>query len=237
MNPGAGSPFVLVGDHAGRRIPKALQELGLAGEDLTRHIAWDIGVAGVGRRLSEALSAPFLAQRYSRLVIDCNRDPARSDAIPAVSDGSRIPGNEGLSAEARALRVAEVFAPYHARIGQALDARVTTGRPAILVALHSFTPAMGGKARPWRSGVLHLDNSPYSRAVLAALRNEPDLSPVGDNEPYRMDGTDFTVPHHAVARGLDYVEIELRQDLIADEAGQADVARRLAAVLRRALEA
>ena len=203
--------------------------------DLERHIAWDIGVAGLGARLAEALDAPFIAQRYSRLVIDCNRDPARPDAIPEISDGSAIPGNRSLSAAERQARVAEVFEPYHRVIAEALDARA--GRPTVLVALHSFTPVMGGFSRPWRFGVLHLGASPFSNAVLARLRVEPNAGEVGDNEPYEMDGTDFTVPHHAIARGLDYAELEVRQDLVADAEGQAQVAELLARVLPEALAA
>ncbi len=232
-NLGAASPFLLVGDHAGRDIPRKLGDLGVCPADMDRHIAWDIGVAGLGENLSERLGAPFIRQRYSRLVLDCNRDPARPDAMPAVSDGTPIPGNAALTAAARAARVQAVFDPYHAAIAEAVEARA--GRPTFLVALHSFTPVMGGFARPWRFGVLHLGNSPLCDAVLARLRAEPEAGEVGDNEPYRMDGTDFTVPHHACARGLDYVELEIRQDLIAEPAGQADVAALLARVLPAAL--
>ena len=235
QNPGAAAPFLLIGDHAGREIPRALGDLGLNAADRERHIAWDIGVAGLGARLAEMLGAPFIAQRYSRLVIDCNRDPARSDAIPEISDGSTITGNIGLSAADRRARVTEVFEPYHCRIAEELDAR--GGRPTVVVALHSFTPVMAGFRRPWRFGVLHLGASPFSDAVLASLRAEPGIGDVGDNEPYQMDGTDFTVPHHALARGLDYVELEIRQDLIADEQGQAAVADLLARVLPAALAA
>jgi predicted N-formylglutamate amidohydrolase len=233
QNSGAGSPFVLVGDHAGRRIPRVLGDLGLSHPDLERHIAWDIGVAGLGARLADLLGATFVSQRYSRLVIDCNRDPARPDAIPEVSDGSHVHGNAGLTPEDRAAREAEIFAPYHAAIAEVLDARATA--PTVIVALHSFTPVMAEFARPWRFGVLHLGESPFSAAVLARFRAEPEIGEVGDNEPYAMDGTDFTIPHHAVARGLDYVELEVRQDLIADEGGQFAVAERLARVLPAAL--
>lgn len=235
QNPGAGSPFVLIGDHAGREIPRGLGDLGLSDADRVRHIAWDIGVAGLGARLAQALGAPFIAQRWSRLVIDCNRDPARPDAIPAVSDGSAIPGNAGLTPADRAARVAEVFEPYHLAIAEALDGRA--GRPTLVVALHSFTPVMDGFRRPWRYGVLHLGRSAFSKAVLARLRAEPGIGEVGDNEPYAMDGTDFTIPHHAIRRGLDYAELEVRQDLIADAAGQARVAALLARVLPEALAA
>jgi len=234
-NPGAKSPFLLLGDHAGRGIPTRLGDLGLSEADLGRHIAWDIGVAGLGERLSGMLDAAFIAQRFSRLVIDCNRDPARADSIPSESDATAIPANRELSAAGRAARIAEVFAPYHARIAEELDLRAGRGLPTIVVALHSFTPVMRAFQRPWRFGVLHLGDSAFSSAVLAALRAGEDAAAIGDNEPYRMDEVDFTVPHHAIGRGLDYVELEVRQDLLADAAGQQAVAERLARILPDAL--
>jgi predicted N-formylglutamate amidohydrolase len=237
LNTGAASPFLLLGDHAGREIPASLGDLGLPEVERTRHIAWDIGVAGLGARLSQALDAPFLRQRFSRLVIDCNRDPDRADAIPEVSDGVQIPGNRALAPAARQARTAEVAQPYHAAIAAELDARAERGLPTTMVSLHSFTPSMNGVARPWRFGVLHAGNSPYSRAVLAGLRADLSEALVGDNEPYRMDEVDFTIPHHAGARGLDYLELEVRQDLLADDAGQAEIAAILAPLLPRALAA
>jgi predicted N-formylglutamate amidohydrolase len=222
-----------VGDHAGRDIPTQLGDLGLSAAALELHIACDIGVAGLGALLADALGATFIAQRYSRLAIDCNRDPARADAIAEISDGVAIPGNAGLSAAARAARVGEIFAPYHARIAKEIAARRAASQPTILLALHSFTPVMAGVARPWRFGVLHMGGSRFSDAVLGALRAALGAELVGDNEPYRMDGTDYTVPRHAIANGLDYLELEVRQDLIANPAGQAEVAALLAPLLRR----
>ena len=235
LNSGAGSPFVLLGDHAGREIPAALADLGLPDAERSRHIAWDIGVSGLGALLSQALDAPFLSQRFSRLVIDCNRDPARADAIPQVSDGAEVPGNRGLSAAARQARITEVAAPYHAAIKAELDQRQTRGLPTTLISLHSFTPRMNGFDRPWRFGVLHADNSPYSRAVLARLRGDLGEALVGDNQPYKMDEVDFTIPNHAGPRGLDYLELEVRQDLLADPASQAQVAAVVARLLPLAL--
>jgi predicted N-formylglutamate amidohydrolase len=225
----------LLGDHAGRDVPPPLGDLGLHKREWDRHIAWDIGIAGLGAMLSEALGATFIRQRYSRLVIDCNRDPARADAIPEVSDGARIPANVGLTASDRQSRVDAVAAPYHAAIAAELDARTARGLPTMLISLHSFTPQMNAFDRPWRFGVLHAGDSHYSRAVLARLQAElgPDL--VGDNQPYRMDEVDFTVPHHCRPRGLDYLELETRQDLLLDEAGQREVADRLARLLPEAL--
>ena len=216
-------------------MPSRLGDLGLSRADLSRHIAWDIGVAGLGRRLADRLDATFIAQRYSRLVIDCNRDPSRADSMPAISDGSVIPGNADLTAAEREARIAQVFTPYHAAIAAELDARTARGLPTIVVALHSFTPVMRAFQRPWRFGVLHLGESAFSDAMLARLRAEPDAGEVGDNEPYRMDDVDFTIPHHAIGRGLDYVELEVRQDLLADDAGQDAVAELLCRVLPASL--
>jgi predicted N-formylglutamate amidohydrolase len=237
LNPGAASPFLLLGDHAGRDIPSSLGDLGLPDTELSRHIAWDIGVAGLGARLSQALDATFIRQRFSRLVIDCNRDPARADAVPEVSDGADIPGNRALSPAARQARVTEVAAPYHAAIAAELDARTARGLATTLISLHSFTPRMNGFERPWRFGVLHADNSPYSRAALACLRADLGEALVGDNEPYKMDEVDFTIPHHAGGRGLDYLELETRQDMLANEAGQAEIAAIVARLLPQALAA
>jgi predicted N-formylglutamate amidohydrolase len=228
--------LLLVGDHAGREIPPRLAGLGLPPGALDGHIAWDIGVAGLGARLADRLGATFIAQRYSRLVIDCNRDPARTDSICETSDGVAIPGNRGLDPAARAGRVRDIFEAYHGRIAAELDARHAAGRRTILVCLHSFTPVLAGEARPWRYGVLHLGGSAFSDAMLGALRAALGADLVGDNRPYAMDGTDYTAPHHAVARGLDYLELEVRQDLIAAEAGQAEAAALLAPMLRDAAE-
>ena len=228
LNPGAGSPLLLVGDHAGRDIPRRLKGLGLPPGALDGHIAWDIGAGGLGEALAARLGAAFIRQRYSRLVIDCNRDPTRPDAMPEVSDRVPIPGNAALDAAARAARTGEIFAPYHARIAAELDRRAG---PTVLVSVHSFTPVLAGDARPWRFGVLHLGNSAFSEAMLGQLRAALGDAVVGDNQPYRMDGTDYTVPHHAVGRGLDYLELEVRQDLIGDAEGEAAAAALLAPML------
>ena len=232
LNAGADARVLLICDHAGRRVPQGLGDLGVAAEEYERHIAWDIGAAAVTRRLAEALGAPAVMQAYSRLVIDCNRDPARADAIVERSDGTEIPGNLGLTPGERAARVDEIHAPYHDRIAAELDR--PWSRPPAVVMIHSFTPVMSAFARPWLMGVLHLNNSALSSAMLRLLQAEPDLV-VGDNEPYAMDGIDYTAPRHAMGRGLDYLELEIRQDLIADEAGQARFAGLIARLLSAAL--
>ena len=234
-NLGGVSPLVLLGDHAGRAIPTRLGRLGLSDADFDRHIAWDIGVAGLGAELSARLDAIFIRQSYSRLVIDCNRGPGRPGSIADISDETIIPGNRDLIPADAAAREAAIFRPYHARIATELDIRSAAVRPTILVSLHSFTPVMGAP-RPWRFGVLHRNDSAFSRAMLAALRRR-EGDAVGDNQPYSMDGTDFTVPHHADPRGLDYLELEVRQDLIATADQQAQVANFVAPALTEALAA
>lgn len=231
-NAKASSPFLLLGDHAGNAIPARLEMLGLEADDRARHIAIDIGVRGLGMILSQLLDAPFVHQHYSRLVIDCNRDPTSAEAIPLVSDGTTIAGNVGADAAAR---VAAIHAPYHAAIDTVLEARSQAGRETILLALHSFTPVMGGTARPWHVGILHGGGDVgFAAAMLGALGTESGII-VGDNEPYRMDDTDYTVPRHAFPRGLPYAEIEVRQDLIGDDVGQAEWGERLARAARAAL--
>jgi predicted N-formylglutamate amidohydrolase len=235
LNPGAASPFLLLGDHAGRVVPARLTGLGISVGERRRHIGWDKGVAGLGAILAKTLGATFIRQRYSRLVIDCNRDPERPDAIPEVSDGLRIPGNANLTPRQRERRLEEIAAPYHARIAEELDARAARGLPTTLVSLHSFTPQMNAFARPWRFGVLHAGDSAFSHAVLARLQAEIGADFVGDNQPYKMDEVDFTIPHHCRPRGLDYLELETRQDLVTGAAGQREVADRLTRLLPQAL--
>lgn len=231
----ADSPFLLIGDHAGTAIPAKLGDLGVSAADRTRHIALDIGIENLGRRLSALLGAPFIRQRYSRLVIDCNRVPGNEGYIPKESDGTSVPGNAGLSREEAEARVVEIYQPYQDRIGAEITRRKARGEAPVLISLHSFTPTMNGKARPWRFGVLHKENSPFSSAVLALLRKEFGEA-AGDNEPYRMDEIDNTVPLHAEGQAIDYLEIEIRQDLICDDTGCEQVAAYLARLLPRALE-
>ncbi|MBY9063626.1 N-formylglutamate amidohydrolase [Sphingomonas yunnanensis] len=215
VNPTGRSPFLLIGDHAGNSMPRRLGNLGLPQSELHRHIAWDIGVRELGDALAEACDAVFIRQTYSRLIVDCNRDPSAPDAMPPVSDGTVVAGNAALTAEERASRTETIHEPYHRSINLELLRRDACGQPSVLVSLHSFTPALtGGSPRPWHVGVLHDGGDPsFAMAFLAALRREPTLV-VGDNEPYRMDLVDYTVPRHAYAAHRPYVELEFRQDLL-----------------------
>src|SRR5882672_4524793 len=224
------SPFLLTSDHYGRAIPRILGDLGLPPGELTRHIAWDPGIAGVADALSKHLDAHLIAQRYSRLVIDCNRPPGAPGSIPVISEATVIPGNEGLARDAAQARRRQIFDPYHRRIAEVIRRRLRDSIPTVLVSLHSFTPVYAGIARPWHIGTLYHRDTKLPPLLLKLLRDETDLV-VGDNEPYAVsDETDYTIPVHGEARGLMNSGIEIRQDLIADQAGERQWADRLARI-------
>ena len=200
----------------------------------TRHIAWDIGIAALGALLSARLDAIFIHQTYSRLVIDCNRRPGAPTSIPPVSDGTAIAANAALDAAGAAARAEAIHAPYQAAIAAEIERRRTAGQETILIALHSFTPSMNGIDRPWEVGILHdAGDSRFARAMLVGFAQDPALT-VGDNEPYSMDIIDYTIPHHANPPHLPYAEIEIRQDLLADEAGVAEWCDRVSDALDHA---
>jgi predicted N-formylglutamate amidohydrolase len=216
----------LTADHAGRAIPAALGDLGVSEAELSRHIAWDIGIGGVTECLCDHLDATAVLQTYSRLVVDCNRDPSWPSAMPEISEYTPIPGNFGLTGEAKAARVAAIFTPYHDRIRALLDARAH--RRTVLIAMHSFTPSFKGESRAMQIGVLYDKDPKLALILLDLLRKEGDLV-VGDNAPYALaEDSDFSVPSHGHRRGLAHVEIEIRQDLIAEPEGQRAWAKRLA---------
>ncbi len=225
------SPLVIAVDHAGARIPRSLRDLGLPASELKRHIAWDIGALAVARRVAVTLDAALIAQNYSRLVIDCNRDPDADSSIPPLSESTVIPGNADLTDEQRMARRREVFEPYHQRIRERLDARQAAGRPTILVALHSMTDVYLGARREMHAAILYNRDRRFAQLMLENLRREGGLS-IADNEPYFVsDATDYTIPRHGEARGLPHVEIEMRQDLVGNEAGQAEWAERMSRAL------
>jgi predicted N-formylglutamate amidohydrolase len=240
------SPFVLVCDHAGRRLPRALGSLGLSAVELESHIAWDIGAEAVARRLAALLDAVLFWQRYSRLVIDCNRPLSAADSIVTLSERTAIPGNRGLGRADIEARKREIFQPYHDQIRGELDRREARGRAAILVTVHSFTPVFKDDPRPWHAGVLFNRDARLAELLLPLLRHEGDLHEgdlhggdleeggllIGRNEPYAASAlSDYSLVEHGERRDIPCVELEIRQDLISDEAGQAAWAARLARLL------
>ncbi|MEZ5831561.1 MAG: N-formylglutamate amidohydrolase [Dongiaceae bacterium] len=227
--------LVMFCDHAGRAFPGRLGTLGLGPRELDQHIAWDIGIAGLGRRLAKSLDAPFFMTAYSRLVIDCNRHLDDPTSMPQESDRVRVPGNRGLSAADRRQRQEEIFRPYHAALAREIEGRIAAGRTPVIISLHSFTPVMNGFQRPWHVGVLWNRDARMPVPLMRRLAEEPGLV-VGDNEPYSgRDGHGYSIKAHAEALGLAHALLEIRQDLIAEEAGQAHWAGILHRVLKDVL--
>ncbi|MBC6404569.1 MAG: N-formylglutamate amidohydrolase [Rhodospirillales bacterium] len=225
--------LLLVCEHAGQTVPAKLNDLGLAYEELQRHIAWDIGAATVTRRLSARLGAPAILQRYSRLVIDCNRPPGVPSSIPEVSDLTEIPGNKNLAEPERLARVSEIFRPFE----DAIASQIERMPPRLLADIHSFTPVLQGCRRPWEIGLLFNRDDRGAKALMAQLkRRRPGLA-AAFNQPYRVtDRGDFTIPTHGEQRGLMHILIEIRNDLISDEAGAAAWSELLAACFTALLE-
>jgi predicted N-formylglutamate amidohydrolase len=221
---------VLICDHAGRAIPAALGSLGLDQAALWRHIAWDIGIADVTRRLARHLDAPAVLAGYSRLVIDCNRRLDDPTSIAQESDGVRVPGNCGLTSADRAARVEACFHPYHRAVERLIDGRLKAGLVPAVISMHSFTPVMNGFERPWHVGILWNRDPRLPVPLLERLGKEPAIC-VGDNEPYTgRDEHGYSIYVHGEDLGLPHVLIELRQDLIDTHHGAEEWAGRLGAV-------
>jgi predicted N-formylglutamate amidohydrolase len=228
VNADGRSPYVVLCEHAGNAIPKGLGTLGLSQGDLTRHIAWDIGAAGVSRKLSGLLGAPLVLQRYSRLVYDCNRPPESAGAMPETSETTPIPGNLGLSAANKRARLDEICRPFHTAAAKLLDQRAVAGMRTAIVTIHSFTPVYHGQKRDVELGLLFDRDSWMAEQLVGQF---PGID-ARLNEPYApKDGVMHTILLHAAPRGLRSLMIEVRNDLISDEQGQENWARRLAAPL------
>jgi predicted N-formylglutamate amidohydrolase len=209
-----GGPFIVVCEHASNRLPRALGDLGLKPADLTRHIAWDPGAAELASGIASRLGATLVMQRYSRLAIDCNREPSLPDAITTFSEDTAIPGNIGLSAEAKESRVKGLWAPFHAALDRLIDKQRAARRLMGVVTVHSFTPVYRGVARPWHVGIISSGDRRFAEAMLAALGSDPRLV-VGDDQPYSAkDHVDYTIRRHGFERGLPHVMIEVRNDLL-----------------------
>ncbi len=231
LRPQGSSAFVFFCDHASNYVPAELNGLGLPASALARHIAWDIGAAGVTENLSEILDAPAVLSGASRLVIDCNRHLDANDSIPEISDGVPIPGNLRIGEEARNARIERWFTPYHEAVESIFLQREARGASSIAVSIHSMTPSLAGKSRPWQIALSSHQDRRFTDPVLAALRSQSDVT-VGDNQPYDLDPqVDYSTPHHALRRQLPHLQVEFRQDEIGDAAGQRAWALRFANIL------
>ncbi len=213
--------ILLIADHASNAIPPAYQPWGVSNTDMARHIAWDIGTADLARGLAAKLHCRAVIAPWSRLLIDLNRDPDHAGLIPAESDGTLIPHNLNISAAEHAHRLQAYFHPYHAFIAEEIAAH----KPALIVALHSFTPVMNDFARPWHVGLLYNQDDRAARLAIDHLRQDAKCG-VGDNEPYSGRELNYTMNRHAESQGIAYLSLEIRQDLLAtadDVAGWVDL--------------
>ena len=215
--------ILIVADHASNRVPDDI-DLGIAPELMQEHIAWDIGVAATAERMVRPGIAAWLGN-VSRLVCDFNRDHDAPGIIPEVSDGHAIPGNM-LCADKRRARLERFFEPYHEGLAELLDA----APPALILSLHSYTPALRtcDKPRPWHIGILYNEDDRAARLAIPILEAEGLC--VGDQQPYSGKLLNATMNRHAESEGRPYLGVEIRQDHIAHEAGQAEWAERLARV-------
>lgn len=235
LNHGGASPVVLVCEHASRHIPACLGGLGLNEAERKSHIAWDIGAEGVSRKLSTLLDAPLVLQRYSRLVYDCNRPPQSPGAMPVMSETTAIAGNQNLSDADRAERVEQIYRPFHKSVSQVLEQRQANGIDPVFVTVHSFTSVFKGQHREVELGILHDQDSRLADIVIAIAGRSTEYKTLR-NEPYGPeDGVTHTLNLHGGERGLLNVMIEIRNDLVADEQGEAVWAERLHGLLSEAI--
>jgi len=235
-NSGGAGPFVLVCDHASNRMPPAYGGLGLSDADRMAHIAWDPGALGVSLELSRLLDAPLIHSTLSRLLVDCNRDPAAVDLIPEISETTVIPGNRGLGSEARESRIALAHKPFHDAIDAVLDERQRLGQRTVLVSVHTFTPVYRGVARDCEIGLISDRDRRLADPALALLKQRSAWQ-VGDNDPYSpADGVYYTLTRHGENRGLVPLMIEIRNDRVKTPEAEHSWAKLLAGVLTDALK-
>ncbi|WP_306151367.1 N-formylglutamate amidohydrolase [Roseovarius sp. MMSF_3281] len=226
--------WLITCDHAANTVPPFVNggSLGLAETDMTRHIAYDVGAAGLARGLGEAMGAPVILSNFSRLVIDPNRGEDDPTLLMKLYDGTIIPTNRHAEDEELELRLNRCYRPYHTALAELAARRDDT----IIVSIHSFTPQLQGRPpRPWHVGVLYAADERLSRPLIARLHREHDLC-IGENQPYGGHLPGDAIARHAIAYQRPNVLIELRNDLIAAEADQAAWAKRLAPILQEAAE-
>ena len=207
------SDWLLTVEHAGRGVPSRLGDLGLPEAEIDRHIGWDPGALDLAQALANRLEATLIAQRYSRLVIDCNRPWHAPDLVPEFSDGTAIPANRTEDGD-RKMRWDEIHAPFHAAVADALDRGARR-----LMAVHTYDPQRRSDAAPrsWPIGLLARVPNPLIEALTSHLACDARVAPLGINQPYQIeDGSDYTIPIHAEARGIPHVMIEVRNDFLRD---------------------
>jgi predicted N-formylglutamate amidohydrolase len=215
LNSDATVPLIILCEHASNHIPEAYHGLGLSDADLERHIAWDIGAADVTRKISKMMGVAAVLGSVSRLLIDPNREPDHPTLVPTISDGTIIPANRDLPRGAIEARRASFYDPFHAAAATLVEGHLSAGRVPLVVGMHSFTPEMNGKQRPWQVGFLWNKDPRLAQALIGLLERETDLT-VGDNRPYSGRDLYYTMQRHGAAHGLPQTTVEIRQDLLLD---------------------
>ena len=229
LNPEGRGRLLLVCDHASNEIPENYDDLGLEPDHLRDHIAWDIGAAELTRALSEAFDAPAVLARFSRLLIDPNREPDSPTLIPAASDGVAIPGNSEIDPSERDRRIKSFYAPFHDAVAAQVAKMKAAGTVPLVIGMHSYTPVMNGQPRPWQAGLLWNRDPRLATAFLEAFKERGIQA--GDNEPYSGRDLYHTMEIHGAAHGLPQATLEIRQDLIGDAHGVAQWADLLQDIL------
>lgn len=231
---GRGAALILC-EHASHHIPRRYGDLGLAAADRQSHAVWDPGARAVALSLSQALDAPLIASRISRLVYDCNRPPEAASAMPAQSELVMVPGNVNLTQDQRDERELTVYRPFCDAVSRLIDARKAEGLPTALITMHSFTPIYYGKPRAVEIGVLHDSDSRLADAMLAAAPTLPHRR-IERNAPYGPeDGVTHSLQLHGLKHALPNVMIEVRNDLMRTPDEEAMIATELLQMLRPAL--
>jgi predicted N-formylglutamate amidohydrolase len=222
-------PAVLTCEHASYSVPEEYQNLGISNEEICRHIGWDIGARWVIQTLAQVLDAPAVCAKYSRLLIDCNRDVSDHDLIMPESDGTRVSGNLEVSEEERQRRIERFYQPYHAAIDSLLS-NLREQKPLVL-SIHSFTPVLGKQARPFDLGVLFDRYEDLAQEVGDRLRHREYR--VRYNEPYSgLDGLIFSARSHGDRHGLVYLELEINNALIAEPKTASQLGQQLGEALK-----
>src|SRR5262245_57601351 len=229
INPAGHSPLVLTCEHASYHVPEEYQGLGISQEEIRRHIGWDIGARAVVAELAQVLDAPAICSRYSRLLIDCNRDLSDHDLIVPESDGTRVPFNHGLSVAERHNRIEQFYQPYHEAIDNLFNTRDREN--LTLLSIHSFTPVLGKSERRFDLGILFDRYEDLAQEVGQRLTHSG--SAVRYNEPYSgYDGLILSARTHGQRHGIVYLEIEINNSLITDEERAKRMGQTLGTVLQ-----
>ncbi|WP_262693967.1 N-formylglutamate amidohydrolase [Kordiimonas aquimaris] len=235
INPDAREGIILLCDHATNHVPHGYDNLGLTPDVLEEHIAYDIGAEDVTRKICEMMGVAAVLGPVSRLLIDCNREPGRSSMIPTASDGITIPANNDLTEKAIKARMDAYYYPFHTMCETLIAEHMDAGLTPLLVAVHSFTPAMAGEDRPWHVGFLWNQDPRLAQAMIGLLERETDLV-IGDNLPYSGKDLYYTMQRHGADHGLPQTTLEIRQDLVDTEEKTTQWAALIADVLDECME-